>query len=90
VNYKDMPLGVITIGLIIYIAFLVKDANRKKTKGAYFLVLAGGVVIFLFEPIMDVLLGDSDGASLIVYFGLYFIVWAIIQLVKLKKAKPVN
>ncbi|MBP9711493.1 MAG: hypothetical protein KBD55_00455 [Candidatus Pacebacteria bacterium] len=82
-----MPIVLITLSLIITTSFLAKNAKKENTKLGYFLVLVSGIIIFLFEPLIQIFLLEisSPSSSLISLFGLYFIVLAIVQLIKLMK-----
>lgn len=79
-------IPIITIGLIIGIAFLIRNAKTHTSLKNYFLVLLGGVVLFLFEPIaIMVTYGTNSGvgggaiqiASTLV--GLYAVGWSLVS-----------
>lgn len=87
-----MIIPIITLGLIVATAFLVKNANKHHSITNYVFVLVGGIVTLLFEPLIIALYtnGSTDGgaiqlASTIV--GIYFIIWSIVRMVKFNKEK---
>jgi hypothetical protein len=86
-----MIIALITIGLMVGTAFLMKNAKKEKTISGYVLVLIGGIVVFLFQPIVHVLMNYTDGGGAIqiasTIFGLYFIGWSIVRFVKFNKEK---
>lgn len=82
-----MILALITIGLIVGSAFLLRNAKSKSSIGNYFLVLIAGIVTLLFEPVTIVLLTDGagDGGAIQIvstFFGIFCIGWAIVKMVK--------
>lgn len=82
----------ITIGLIVGTAFLMKNAKKKVSIESYVLVLVGGIVTLLFEPMIIALYTDGsvDGGAVQIastIFGIYFIGWSITRMVKFKKEK---
>lgn len=85
-----MIIPLITVILIIVIGLLIKNANIKKSKEAYVLVLLGGIVILFFEPASIVLFtdGSKDGGAIQIastIIGIYCIVWSIAKIIKIKK-----
>lgn len=87
-----MTIALITIGLMVGTAFLMKNAKKHISIGNYVLVLVGGIVTLLFEPIIIALYtdGSADGGAIQIastIFGIYFIGWAIVRLVKFNKEK---
>jgi hypothetical protein len=85
-----MVVTLITIGLMIGTAFLMRNAKSKGSVESYGLVLVGGIVTFLFEPVNIALSADksADGGAIQIastILGIYFIGWAIVRLVKRKK-----
>lgn len=93
-NYKNMFIELITLGFIVGTAFLIKEAKNKKTTESYVFVLLGGIVTFFFGPLIRTLLiketidygAISTGIQMAsTIFGIYFIVWSIIKIVKNKK-----
>lgn len=84
-------ISIITLGIIVGTAFLVKYAKTNVSVGNYIFVLIAGIVTLLFEPFVGALIGSTNGGGAIqiasTIFGLYFIIWSIIKLVKFKKEK---
>lgn len=89
-----MIIALLTIGLIFGTAFLVKNAKSKKSIKDYVFVLFGGVITFLFEPLVIVLFTDksTDGGAIQMastIFGIYCIGWSIIRIIKHKKNQSI-
>jgi hypothetical protein len=87
-----MIIALITIGLMVGTAFLMKNAKNHLSIGNYVLVLVGGIITLLFEPIIIALYTDGsvDGGAIQMastIFGIYFIGWSIVRLVKFNKEK---
>jgi len=84
-----MVITIITLGLIVDTAFLAKYAKTNVSVGNYILVLVAGIVTLLFEPLIFALLEYKEGGGAIqiasTVFGLFFIVWSIVKLIKFKK-----
>lgn len=85
---------IITIGLMVGTAFLMKKAKNKKSIGSYVLVLVGGIVTLLFAPFIHASTGTEANGAIDVgvqlastIFGIYFMGWSIIRMVKFKKEK---
>lgn len=88
---------IITIGLIVASAFLVRNAKKKNSTESYALVLVSGVITFLFEPMfltlyarMNQINETIDGGAIQItstVVGIGCIIWSIIRMVKLKKGK---
>ncbi|MCF7843669.1 hypothetical protein K9M47_02095 [Candidatus Gracilibacteria bacterium] len=82
-----MIFPLITICLIIGTAFLLRNANSKKSTKSYLVVLLAGVITFLFEPVSMVLFtdGSGDGGAIQMVstiLGIYCIGWAIMKILK--------
>lgn len=94
-NYKIMIIILITIGLIIGTSYLLKISKNKPHSLNYILVLIGGVITFIFMPLIFTLYGNLITSGILptavqlssTIFGIYFIVWAISKLIKIKKLK---
>ncbi|KKR60729.1 hypothetical protein A2643_02760 [Candidatus Nomurabacteria bacterium RIFCSPHIGHO2_01_FULL_39_220] len=87
-----MEIALITIGLMVGTAFLMKNAKNKVSIESYVLVLVGGIITLLFEPVIITLFtdGSADGGAIQIastIFGIYFIGWSITRMVKFKKEK---
>jgi hypothetical protein len=84
-----MTIAIITIGLLVGTAFLMKNAKEKKTVGSYVLVLIGGIITFLFMPMLEISsFVSGDGGAIQIastLLGIFFIVWAIVRIVKRNK-----
>lgn len=85
-----MIFPLITVGLIVGTAFLLRNATTKKSLKSYVLVFIAGFVTFLFEPVSMVLFtdGTGDGGAIQIVstiLGVYSIVWSIIQMIKLRQ-----
>jgi len=83
-------ITLITFGLIIGTALLVKNAKTKSSKTNYTFVLLGGIITFLFEPTLVALYGSNFEGGVAVQivstiFGIYCIGWAIMKLIKFKR-----
>lgn len=81
-------IPIVTLGLIISTAFLVRYVKKNISIGNYISVLIAGIFIFLFQPFVHVL-GSTEGGGAVqissTIFGLYFIGWAVYKLIKFKK-----
>jgi len=85
-----MTIPLITIGLIFGTTFLMRKARKKISIANYIFVLLGGIVTFLFEPLIFTFYtnGSVDGGAIQIIStisGIYFIAWSITRLVKYKK-----
>jgi len=86
-------IDLITLGLIVVVATLIKKAKKEITIGSYLTVIFSGFVVLFFKPIVKVIVGFSGsegaiptGISLVsTIFGVYCIIWGIIRLIKFKK-----
>lgn len=82
--------------LILISAFLLKNARSQKNKENYIFLLLIGIVTFLFIPVIDALLNQSDsnmsigggGVQLFAdIFGIYCIIFSIRKLIGKKNGK---
>lgn len=89
-KYNFMIISIIELGLLVGTAFLIRNAKKKKAVGSKVLVLIFGIVTLLFKPTISVAIfdGQLEGGAIEIastIFGIYFIIWAIVQLIKGKK-----
>lgn len=90
-----MIIDLITLGLIILVATLIKKAKKEIAIRNYLTVIFSGFVVLIFKPLIKVVLdfNGSEGAiptaiSLAsTIFGIYCIIWGIAKLIKFKKVK---
>ena len=84
-----MIIFIIQFALIIITTFLVKSASKLKTKRSNIIVLIGGIVTLLFEPIFITAMGQTgDGGAMQLageIFGAYFAIWAFFRIFAVKK-----
>ena len=92
-SFPSNTIALVTFGLLIGVALLVKEAKLKKSIKNYVLVLLGGIVVFLFKPLsMTMLSGGPVDEGIIqmaiqmvsTFFGIYCVIWSIIRMVKHK------
>lgn len=87
-------ISIIQLFCIVMTAFLLKNAYKTKSNLDFSTVLIGGFITLLFEPLaIELLFGQTaDGGAIQLageIFGIYFIVRAIIGIVKNRKSKQV-
>ena len=84
-------ISIITLGIIVGTAFLIKNANTNISVLNYVLVLIAGIVTFLFEPLAHTLINPNESGGAIqiasTFFGIYCVGWAVFKLIKFKKVK---
>lgn len=81
-------ITLIQIAFIIVLAYLVKTARNRNATREYIFVLIGGLVTFIFGPLIG---QNGEGAIdagvqiICTVFGIYCIIWSIIRMIKGKK-----
>ncbi len=79
-------ITIIQVLLIVALALLVRKSRKDNKIKDYIFVLIGGVVIFLFGPLMGQ--AELEGAIDVgvqiacTVFGIYCFIWSIVRMIK--------
>jgi hypothetical protein len=76
----------IELALILFTAFLIRNANKLRSITSYVFVLLCGIILFVFEAtIVAFTGGDVSGGAIQLFaemFGIYCIIWSIVKMIK--------